>query len=161
MNKNKHWSDGDSKAKHKTTSISERHFYIKIFHPFGHPQFIVGFVLLCLNVVCVVFCAQVFVFFPLFYWHWFTAPDYPLLTFLKCRNILNRSSSPVYSGIRLYFSLCSVLLTNVCLLVICLRDIVLKLLISPLVTFLKCRYSLNHYRYLIFIFVLVVILLYT
>jgi len=85
----------------------------------------------------------------------------PLLTFLKCRNILNLSSSPVYSGIRLYFSLCSVLLTNVCLLVICLRDIVLRLLISPLVTFLKCRYSLNHYRYLIFISVLVVILFYT
>ena len=85
----------------------------------------------------------------------------PLLTFLKCRNILNLSSSPVFSGIRLIFSLCSVLLTNVCLLVICLRDIVLMLLISTLVTFLKCRYSLNHYRYLIFISVLVVILFYT
>jgi hypothetical protein len=66
------------------------------------------------------------------------------------------SSSPVFSGIRLIFSLCSVLLTNVCLLVICLRDIVLMLLISTLVTFLKCRYSLNHYRYLIFISVLVI-----
>ena len=67
----------------------------------------------------------------------------PLLTFLKCRNRLNMSSHLALSGIRLYFSLCNVLWTNVCFYVICLRDIVLRLLVTPLVSFLKCRNRLN------------------
>jgi hypothetical protein len=88
-------------------------------------------------------CVLCFVHKCLSFSHCFTDIDLrllitPLLTFLKCRNILNLSSSPVFSGIRLIFSLCSVLLTNVCLLVICLRDIDLRLLITPLITCLKC-----------------------